>query len=117
MEFKSTLEQTLEARFSGEDGLGEMVDIHNHGIMGGFHGFMYTTELNNFFSEFEGEIEDHYWNIYGEGWLREITTMKDFCSLDELRAHLVWGVAEDYVHRIMEFKFVIDSELDSALVG
>ena len=48
MDFKHTLNETLEARFTDVD---EMNDIVNHGIKGGFHGFIYTYEINEFFNE------------------------------------------------------------------
>ena len=50
MEFKHTLEETLEARFTDR---GEMEDIMNHGIQSGFNGFLYTYEIEAFFNEFE----------------------------------------------------------------
>ena len=89
MEFKYTLQETLEARFTDRD---EMMDIVNHGIMGGFHGFLYTHEINEFFNEFESEIEDYYYEIFGDQWMSHCI---DNCnSMDEMRARMVWGVAE-----------------------
>ena len=55
MDFKFTLQETLENRFDDPD---EIRDISNHGITGGFSGFIYNYEIDNFYNEFEREIED-----------------------------------------------------------
>ena len=90
MDFKHTLNETLEARF---DDVEEMNDIVNHGIQSGFHGFIYTYEINEFFNEFENEIEDYYYEIFGDSWLKE-SGAADKNNMNEVRAHLVWGLAE-----------------------
>ena len=97
MEFKYSLIETLEARFDDVD---EMRDIRSHGIMGGFNGFIYTHEINEFFNEFENEIEDYFWGIYGDDWLETIT--QNCTSMDEVRANMVWAVAEDYCENKLE---------------
>ena len=92
MDFKHTLKETLEARF---DDVEEMNDIVNHGIQCGYHGFIYTYDINEFFNEFENEIEDYYYEIFGDSWLKE-SGAADKGSMNEIRAHLVWGLAEMY---------------------
>ena len=88
MEFKYTLQETLEARFTDKD---EMNDIHAHGIQCGYDGFLYTHEINEFFNEFESEIEDYFYNIYGDAWLKD-SGAADCDCMDALRAHLVWNL-------------------------
>ena len=89
MEFKHTLNQTLEARFTDR---GEMEDISSHGADTGVSGFTYTWEINEFFNEFENEIEDYYYEIFGDSWLTELS--HSITSFNELRAKMVWGLIE-----------------------
>ena len=92
MEFKNTLEATLESRFTDRD---EMADVANHGAMSGFNGFIYTYEINEFFNEFENEIENYYYEIFGDSWIKE-SGAADCDGFDAMRAHLVWGLIELY---------------------
>lgn len=97
MEFKYNLQETLEARFDDRD---EMEDICRHGIMAGYHGFIYTWELNEFFNEFENELETYYYEMFGDTWIAEMS--HDSTSLDELRARLVWGYVEMWCAAALE---------------
>ena len=90
MDFKYSLEETLEARFTDRD---EMEDICRHGIVGGFHGFIYTYEINEFFNEFENEIENYFYEMFGDRWLIE-SGAAEKNSLDEVRTYLVWSYVE-----------------------
>ena len=96
MKFYPTLEQTLACRFTDND---EVSDIANYGIDGGFSDFTYTYDLNNFFNEFENEIEDYFYNMFGDDWMNEITQFKTFTTMDDLRTFMVWAVAEDFCQR------------------
>ena len=89
MDFKYSLNETLEARF---DELDEVMDISTHGANTGVSGFTYTWEINEFFNEFEDEIENYYYEIFGDSWLNELS--HSITSLDELRAKMVWGLVE-----------------------
>ena len=90
MDFKYNLNETLKYRF--RDARDEVIDIYNHGIQGGFHGFIYTWELNEFYREFESELEDYYYDMFGNEWLAHCI---DNCtSMDEVRARMVWGYVE-----------------------
>ena len=92
MDFKYSLNETLSARFEGEQD--EVFDIVEHGIMGGFSGFIYTHEINEFYHEFEDELETYYYDIFGDEWLTHCT---DNCtSMDEVRARMVWGYVEGW---------------------
>ena len=98
MDFKYTLQETLDSRFTDTD---EINDICNHGIMGGFHGFIYTYEINEFFNEFENEIEDYYWDMFGDTWM--IDSGAANCNdMNSLRAHLVWGLVEMYCNQRLD---------------
>ena len=92
MEFYSTLQETLVNRFDDPD---EIRDISNHGITGGFSGFIYTTEINAFYNEFESEIEDY---IVDElGYTFEMLS-EGVTSFQDIRNKCVWIVAESYCH-------------------
>ena len=92
MDYKHTLNETLIARFEGEQD--EVMDLVEPGIMGGFSGFIYTCELNEFYREFEDELETYYWDMFGSEWLTHLT---DNCSsMDEVRARMVWGYVEGW---------------------
>ena len=98
MDFKYSLNETLKVRFEGE--YDEMQDIVNHGIMGGFSGFIYTWELNEFYHEFENELEDYYYEVFGDEWLTHVT---DNCtSMNEVRARMVWGYVEMWCNDTLE---------------
>ena len=92
MEFKFTLQETLENRF---DDLDEVRDISNHGITGGFSGFIYTYEINAFYNEFESEIEDYVIDDLGYTFeqLSEGVT-----SFQDIKNKCVWIVAESWCH-------------------
>ena len=85
----SALEKALSVRFDDKD---EIRDIVNNELAGGFSGFIYTQEINEFFSLFEDEIEDYYYEVYGVGWLKDIVS--DCDDMNMLRCRLVYGVVE-----------------------
>ncbi len=90
MKFYPTLQETLARRF---DDMDEVRDISNHGIQGGFNGFIYTYEINRFFDVFESEIEDYYFDMFGSEWIKD-SGAADCDGFDSMRAHLVWGLVE-----------------------
>ena len=89
MKFFSTLAETLNERF---DDISEVQDIVNHGITGGFNGFIYTAELVEFFDEFSYDIEDELEAIYGDDYLKELAS--NASSIDEMKQNAVWMVVE-----------------------
>ena len=95
MEFKATLIDTLVARFAGDVGRQEMNDIHTHGMSCGFNGFIYTSEINEFFNEFESEIEDFYYDAFGSEWIKD-SGLADCDSFDAMKCQAVWGLVETY---------------------
>ena len=103
MDFKYSLNATLEARF---DDRGEMEDIVNYGASSGFSGFIYTHEINEFFNEFENELENYYYEMFGDNWIAEMS--HSITSMDELRVRMVWGYVE------MWCSHELDEELEVA---
>ena len=94
MKIYPTLEETLAKRF---DDMSEVIDIIHHGADTGVSDFTYTYDINSFWNEFESEIEDHYYDIYGNTWMTDLT--EGLTSFNELRARLVWGVVEEFCIR------------------
>ena len=99
MDFKYDLEQTLTYRFEGQRD--EMMDIVNHGISGGFHGFIYTYEINEFFNEFEDDIENFFFNIFGDEWIKE-TGAADKVTFSEMKCYLVYSLVEMWCNDKLE---------------
>ena len=91
MEFKYSMMATLEARFTDMD---ECHDVATHGADTGVSNFTYTWEINEFFNEFEDELQDYYYEIFGDTWLTDMSY--GITSLNELRAKMVWGLIENY---------------------
>ena len=88
MKFYPTLQETLARRF---DDMDEVRDISTHGITGGYSGFLYTYEINEFYNEFESEIEDYVVDELGYTFS---DLVKDEDSLQGIRNKCVWIVAE-----------------------
>ena len=110
MDFKYTLQETLLSRFDDKD---EVQDIVDHGIMSGYHGFIYTHELNEFFHEFEDDIENYFWELFGDNWISEFS--HGITSLDELRSKLVWGYVEMWCQdRLEELEEEMLNEMEVA---
>ena len=94
MEFMATLLLTLANRFNDPD---EIRDVSNHGISGGFSGFLYTYEINAFYNEFEDEIVEYMYDMMGDGWLVEIANKSS--NMQDMQNTIVWIVAESYCHQ------------------
>ena len=103
MEYKHSAQATLDARFAEDKS--EMKDIATYGMSSGFADFIYNGENIEFFNEFQDEIEDLYYNTYGEGWLED-SGLSQASSIDELITNMVWGFVESYCHAHVEAAFV-----------
>ena len=82
-----TMHQALTERFDDAD---EIKDVAEHGCIGGVSGFIYYSETEKFFDEYEDEIYD-YLNDCG-------FSMKNFVdtgsTISTLKNDLVWCVVE-----------------------
>ena len=87
----SRLFDALDQRFNDFD---ECKDVMNHGMTGGFSGFIYTSEINKFFDEHKNEIEDYLHMILGDNYIKEVC--KNFSTVDNIITQLVWYVVECY---------------------
>ena len=118
MKFYPTLNETLAKRFEPgtEDGLSEIRDIVNHGIEGGFGGFIYNYELADFFNEFEREIEDSMYDAFGDGWLVDIANRSQ--NMQDMINIVVWNVVEMWCHHVVDvIDDTVDQECDLSVVA
>ena len=93
MEFYSSLITTLENRFDDPD---EIRDISNHGITGGFSGFIYSTELCEFFDRYEDELADHLEDLGVT--LSDLVEDETCWTFQEIKEKSVWIVVESWAH-------------------
>ena len=107
MKFYPTLQETLARRFEDMD---EVRDISNHGINCGYSGFIYYYELNQFFNEFESEIEDYMFDMVGDGWLVDIANKSS--NMQDMINTVVWIVAESWCHNKVDL--IDEAELAAA---
>ena len=103
MKFYPTLQETLARRFEDMD---EVRDISNHGIQGGFSGFIYTYEINDFYNQFESEIEDYVIDELGYTFEQ---LSEGVSSFQDIKNKCVWIVAESWCHnRVDEMDELIE---------
>lgn len=85
----------LSARFTDQD---EIKDVATYGCSGGVNGFIYSSELYDFFTKYESEIDD--WLIeYGMNYC---SLLPDFETFQQLREAAVWFVVETYCQARVE---------------
>ena len=96
---QNRLTLALDTRF---DDLDEVKDVARYGCGGGVSGFIYYYETKNFFDEYEEEIEQQLYEIYGDDYLKEITSLPSVHDLCNFKNHCVWVIVEDYCFRRSE---------------
>jgi len=92
--FRPTLEATLDARFSDPEYPDELKDICIHGMSGGFSGFIYSSELYDFFEKYEDEIEDMLADA--DIALSQLVARDETWTLQEIREKATWAAVELY---------------------
>ena len=91
------LKIALDRRFEGSEGLDELRDITNYGGMsGGVGGFIYYTELNEFFTEHEAAIEETLQDMGVT--LKMLIQNAPNGTFQTIRQNAVWLVVEEYAH-------------------
>ena len=93
----TALTDALNARFTDAD---EIKDVSNYGCAGGVNGFIYSTELCEFYDEYEGEIEDILDSL--DIRLHDLVDPDEFYSIQELKEKAVWLAVEHYCHERAE---------------
>lgn len=94
MDFKPTLEATLDARFSDPEYPDELKDICIHGMVSGFSDFIYSSELYDFFEKYEDEIEDLLADA--DIALSQLVARDETWTLQEIREKATWAAVELY---------------------
>ena len=88
-----TLIEALNARFTD---ISEVYDISNHGIDTGVNGFIYSTELAEFYDLHEDDILDVLGDL--EITPNDLIKDEDYWTMQEMKEAAVWVVVEHYCH-------------------
>jgi len=93
----TNLERALSLRFTDTS---EIKDVAKHGCSGGVSGFIYSSELFEFFNEHESDIEDV---IHELGFtFTDLVVDSDEWTFQELREKSVWIVVEYYCQQLVD---------------
>ena len=89
-----TLKAVLDERFTDID---EVRDITNHGMAAGWGGFIYSSEIYDFFEKYEDEIDDYLYenDITLKSLVKKLGKEWTF---QELREKAVWTTVELYCY-------------------
>jgi hypothetical protein len=93
----TNLELALSHRFTDQT---EIRDVANHGCAGGVSGFIYSSELFEFFNEHESDLEDLMQEL-GLG-LGDLVKDTNDWTYQEMRENTVWIAVESYCHSIVD---------------
>ena len=96
---QNRLTHALDERF---DDLDEVKDVARYGCSGGVSGFIYYYETCKFFDEYEEEIEQQLYDIYGDDWFREIALLPSIVDTTQFKNYCTWVIVEDYCFRRSE---------------
>ncbi len=92
------LHDALDRRF---DDMAEIMDVAKYGCAAGVGGFIYSTELCEFFNEHESEIEEVLDQM--DVKLHDLVSDPEYYSFQELKEKAVWFVVENYcAERVLE---------------
>ena len=81
--------EALENRF---DDIDEVKDITRHGMSGGFSGFIYSSELYEFYDKYEDDIEEYLYEMDIKP--HELVDTEEFYSIQELKEKSIWCCVE-----------------------
>ena len=93
----SPMYDALAERF---DDIDEIKDVAEYGCSAGVNGFIYSTELAEFFDKYEDEIEcelDSYGLKYDD-----LLDTSEFYTMQELKEKAVWSIVELYCQQRVE---------------
>lgn len=86
MNNETALFATLDSRFGAD----EARDVAKHGCSGGVSGFIYSTELYEFFEEHEDDIEE----VLEQCDVTYQMLVPDFETMQQIREAAVWFAVE-----------------------
>ena len=95
--YTERLTAALADRFTNED---EIIDIANYGCSGGVPGFIYYAQTNEFFDDFEDDIEDVCFDVLGDEYLSQLAKCED--SIQGIKNKMVWFTVEEYCRRLVD---------------
>ena len=104
---ESRLTVALDERF---DDIEEVKDVAKHGCEGGVSDFIYYSETREFFNEYEEEIEQELYDIYGDDWFYEIACLPSITDTTQFKNYCVWVIVEIYCQTKLE-----EHEIDSLI--
>ena len=84
-----TMHQALTERFDDAD---EIKDVARYGCAGGVSGFIYSTELAEFFDAYEEQIED----IMDMAGITDQDLVPEAQTMQQYKEAAVWFAVEDY---------------------
>lgn len=93
----TNLERALSQRFTDQS---EILDVAKYGCSGGVSGFIYSSELFDFFNEHESDIEDVL-NELGLS-LNDLVSDPENWTFQTLREIAVWTVVEHYCQTVCD---------------
>ncbi len=85
------LYDALDARF---DDIDEVTDVAKYGCVGGVNGFIYSTELCEFYDEHESDIEQEL-DMHGVKF-HDLVDTDEFYTMQDIKEKAVWFVVEYY---------------------
>ena len=93
----NNLQKALSERFTDLD---EIRDVARYGCSGGVSGFIYSSELCDFFNQHELDIE----NLLGDLGFQPNDLVKDseYWSFQEMKESAVWVVVELYCESVVD---------------
>ena len=96
----TNLERALSLRFTDSS---EIRDVASRGCIGGVSGFIYSSELCEFFNEHESDIEDvlNELDMMYTDLLPNLSD-DDSYSFQQLREAAVWFVVEYYCQQLVK---------------
>ena len=91
----TALSDALSARFTDAD---EIKDVAYYGCAAGVSGFIYSTELAEFFDEHESDIEDVL-DMF-DVRLNQLVKDETAWTFQEMKESAVWYVVEEYCQSV-----------------
>ena len=79
------------------DDMDEIKDVAEYGCSGGVSGFIYSTEIAEFFDKYEDEIETEL-DTLGFTY-SDLVDTDEFWTMQELKEKAVWCIVEMYCHQ------------------